>query len=327
MTTPNQPTRRGVLKGAATVAAAGVAATVVGPGCAHAKPAKVPPKDFKVSKGNINQSVVHWCFNITEKPGHKPMTVAELAGHAKKMGANSIELVSPDNFKMLTNNGMTCAIGTVDIGGPPFMKGYNNPRYWKLVMDATKKAIDAAAEHKVKSVICFNGYSQRDLDDANSGHIGREEGADNCVKGLKQVIGYAEQKDVTLCLEMLNTRDDSHPMKGHPGYQGDDVEYCIDIIERVGSKHMKLLFDVYHVQIMNGDVIRRIQQHHEHIGHYHTAGNPGRRELDDDQEINYPAVMEAIAKTNYKGYVAQEFIPTWDDKMAALRHAVALCDV
>ena len=146
--------------------------------------------------------------------------------------------------------------------------------------------------------------------------------------GVAVVDGYsAEEKQVTLCLEILNTRDDSHPMKGHPGYFGDDVELCFDLIRRVGSPRLKLLFDVYHVQVMNGDVIRRIRQYQDHIGHYHVAGNPGRAEPDDTQEINYPAVMRAILDTGYTGFVSQEFIPTWPDKLAALRYAVKVCDV
>ena len=115
-------------------------------------------------------------------------------------------------------------------------------------------------------------------------------------------------------------------MKGHPGYWGDDVDHCAELIHKVASPSLKLLFDVYHVQIMNGDVIRRIRQYKDIIGHYHTAGNPGRAELDDTQEINYPAVMRAILETKYDGFVAQEFIPTWDD-VSALRHAAMVCDV
>ena len=141
------------------------------------------------------------------------------------------------------------------------------------------------------------------------------------------MIGYAEEKGVTIVLEHLNSRDDSHPMKGHPGYFGDDVERCVDLVRRMDSPRFKLLFDVYHVQIMNGDVIRRIREFQPWIGHYHTAGNPGRKELDDTQEINYPAVMKAILATGYDLYVAQEFIPTWDDPVLALRHAAMVCDV
>ena len=132
---------------------------------------------------------------------------------------------------------------------------------------------------------------------------------------------------MTLVLEHLNSRDDSHPMKGHPGYFGDAVDFCVELIKRVGSPNFKLLFDIYHVSIMNGDIIRRIGQYQEYIGHYHTAGNPGRGELDETQEINYPAVMRAILATGHEGFVAQEFIPTWDDPVEALRQAARECDV
>jgi hydroxypyruvate isomerase len=157
-------------------------------------------------------------------------------------------------------------------------------------------------------------------------NISDEQGLKNCVAGFKKIIGHAEEKKVDLCLEMLNTRDSSHPMKGHPGYQGDHTEYCIEIIKQVGSPRMKLLFDIYHVQIMDGDVIRRIRQHKEHLGHIHTAGNPGRGELDDKQEIAYKPIMEALLEVGYQGYVGQEFIPT-RDPLAGLRQAVAVCDV
>ena len=135
------------------------------------------------------------------------------------------------------------------------------------------------------------------------------------------------EKGITICFEHLNTRDDTHPMKGHPGYFADDVDLCFEMIKRVDSPNFKLLFDMYHVQIMNGDIIRRIRANHELIGHYHTAGVPGRAELDNTQEINYPPIMHGILETGYTGFVAQEFIPTWEDKMLALRHGCAVCDV
>jgi hydroxypyruvate isomerase len=150
-------------------------------------------------------------------------------------------------------------------------------------------------------------------------------GMDNCVKGYKQIIGYAETKKVNLCLEMLNSRV-NETMKGHPGYQGDHTDYCIELIKRVGSERMKLLFDIYHVQIMDGDVIRRIRQHKDYIGHVHTAGNPGRGELDDKQEINYKPIIQALVDVGYRGYVGQEFVPT-RDPLQGLREAVAICDV
>ena len=153
-----------------------------------------------------------------------------------------------------------------------------------------------------------------------------EEGADNCVRAFKQVIGHAERRGVNICLEMLNTRDGTDPMKGHPGYQGNHLDYCVDIIRRVASPRMKLLFDIYHVQVMDGDVIRRLHECKEILGHVHTAGNPGRGELDENQEINYPAVMRALLEIGYEGYVGQEFIPT-RDPLQGLRQALWLCDV
>jgi hydroxypyruvate isomerase len=210
--------------------------------------------------------------------------------------------------------------------GAPFMRGLNNPRYHEEVLARTGEMIDAAAEAGFPAVIAFTGYKWRDADDPTSGEISLEEGADNCVKALKELAPHAEKQGVTICLEHLNTRDDSHPMKGHPGYQGDDVDYVAGILRRVGSERAKMLFDIYHVQIMNGDVIRRIEQCKDVIGHVHTAGNPGRAELDDNQEILYPPIMRKLVEIGYAGYVGQEFIPT-RDPLAGLKQAVELCDV
>jgi hydroxypyruvate isomerase len=179
-----------------------------------------------------------------------------------------------------------------------------------------RKTIDACAEAGFPNVITFTGFREDIPDD---------EGAKNCIAGYKKIVGYAEEKKVTLCLEMLNSRV-KEEMKGHPGYQGDHTDYCVDIIKKVGSERLKLLFDIYHVQIMDGDVIRRIKQHAEYIAHVHTAGNPGRCELDDKQEINYRPIMQALVDVGYKGYVGQEFIPT-RDASKGLEEAVALCDV
>ena len=184
-------------------------------------------------------------------------------------------------------------------------------------MKATREAIDACAEYGYKKVICFTGYEE---------DIPSDVGAENCVKGFKQIVGHAEKKGITLCLEMLNTRVSTHPMKGHPEYQGNHTDYCIDIIKRVGSPSLKLLFDIYHVQIMDGDIITRLHQNKEYIGHVHTAGNPGRGELDETQEIYYPPIMKTLLEIGYQGHVGQEFIPT-RDAMEGLRQAVTLCDV
>jgi hydroxypyruvate isomerase len=165
-------------------------------------------------------------------------------------------------------------------------------------------------------VITFTGFREDIPDDA---------GLANCVKAYKQIVGHAEKSKVNLCLEMLNSRV-SEEMKGHPGYQGDHTEYVMEIIKRVGSPRLTLLFDVYHVQIMDGDLISRIRQYHEHIGHVHVAGCPGRNEIDAGQEINYPAVMRALAEVGYSGYVGHEFVPT-RDAFQSLKQAVEICSV
>ena len=185
--------------------------------------------------------------------------------------------------------------------GRPFVKGFNNPKYHDEVIDRTKKTIDACADAGFPSVIAFTGYKWRDADDPKSGEISRDEGADNCVQGFKKIVGYAEKKGVTICMEHLNTRDDSHPMKGHPGYQGDDLDWVAAIIRKVGSPRLKLLFDIYHVQIMHGDLIRRIEQNKDVIGHVHTAGNPGRGELDDDAGDPVPAGDEEAVGDQVRG--------------------------
>lgn len=275
------------------------------------------------TKGRIKHSIVPWCFELF---GEK-WSLEKTCQVAAELGCASVELVKPEHYPLLSQYGLTCALGFVNMDpDPPFIKGFNNPAYWPRVVKATEDSIDAAAAFGTPSVIAFTGYSYRNADDPNSGAMSREEGAQNCVDGLKKVIRRAEEKNITLCLEMLNTRDDSTPMNGHPGYQGDDIEWCVDIINRVGSPRLKLLFDIYHVQIMHGDVIHRIRQHRAYLGHIHTAGVPGRHELDDIQEVNYRGVMQALLEVGYTGYVGHEFIPT-RNPLEGLRQAVTTCDV
>jgi len=261
------------------------------------------------TKGRINQSIVHWCFA-------KYWDVEKTCQIAKQLGCKSVELVGPGDFATVKKYGLTCAIAPCGMPDPPFVKGFNNPKYHDMVIAKTRGTIDACAEYKFPSVIAFTGFREDIPDDV---------GLKNCVNGLKKLIGYAERKKVNVCLEILNSRV-AEEMKGHPGYQGDHTDYCIEIIKQVGSPKMKLLFDIYHVQVMDGDIIRRIRQYKDFIGHYHTAGNPGRGELDDKQEINYKPIMEEIVRTGYTGYVGQEFIPT-RDPLKGLTEAVVLCDV
>jgi hydroxypyruvate isomerase len=267
----------------------------------------------------VHQSLVQWCYQ-------KYWPIDEMCQVAKRLGCVSVEIVDPKDWPTLKKHGLVCAIAPNGMPGTPFVKGFNNPKYHEELLTRMKGVIDACAAGGCPSIIAFSGYKWRDAEDPKSGEISRDEGAANCVKGLKALADYAEQKKVTVCVEHLNTRDNTHPMKGHPGYQGDDLDWMAQIIRRVGSERVKLLFDIYHVQIMHGDVIRRIEQTKDIIGHIHTAGNPGRGELDDKQEINYPPIMRKLLEIQYTGYVGQEFIPT-RDPLKGLQEAVALCDV
>ena len=307
-------TRREILGGG------GVAAATLA-GCSPTG-TEVQEEWTRAVNGRIRQSVCFWCFESSEWA----WDLDTLAAHAASLGLESVELLAPEQWPTVKKHGLTCAIAGNGVPAPPFVKGLNNPRYQADVVEATKVTMDACAQEGIPSVIAFNGYKWTDAEDPQSGEISREEGARNTIAGLKELAAYGEEKGVTVCLEMLNTRDGTHPMKGHPGYQGDDIDYCADIIREVGSPRAKLLFDIYHVQIMNGDVIRRIRSMHDLIGHVHTAGNPGRNELHLKQEIHYPSVMDALVEVGYEGFVGQEFIPT-QDPLDSLARAVRLCDV
>ena len=297
--------RRSALKtAAATIAATGLTLPVASPGQTPKK--KANPK-FSIKKGRIKQSIMGWTFN--------PMPTPELAKLAKEVGLVAMEGISREHYPLVRKLGMDVSL----VGSHGFKKGPVDPANHAECIKKLTEAIELCAEAGYKRVITFTGMKVKGIDD--------EEAEKNCIACWKKVLPLAEKKKITLCLEHLNSRDDTHPMKGHPGYFGDDVDHCVRMIKKVDSPSFKLLFDVYHVQIMNGDVIRRIRQYKDLIGHYHTAGNPGRAELDDTQEINYPAVMRAIVESGFDGYVAQEFIPTWKDKALALRHAAEVCDV
>jgi len=289
-----------------TLAAAGGTAALTN---AVAKAAEDDP-NWKITHGRINQSVVQWCF--------KPMTTEELARHAAALGMKSLELAPPSDWPALKKHGLTCAIAS----SHGFVKGWNAKENWDFCTDSITKAVNASADFGCPTVITFSGIRGN----LPPGPEGDEIGKRNFVEGIKRVLPLAEQKKITLALEMLNSRVDVE-MKGHPGYQCDTIEWAVDVCNRVGSDRLKILFDIYHVQIMQGDVIVRLKKYKDYIAHYHTAGNPGRNEIDDTQEIHYPGIMRAIAETGYKGFVGQEFIPTWKDPVAALRQAARVCDV
>jgi hydroxypyruvate isomerase len=284
-------------------------------------------KDEYQPRGNIQHSIVQWCFR-------DHFNISQLCGVAKRLGCKSVELGDPKDWPVIKENGLTCAIA----GSHSFMQGMNNPKYQPGCLELLRKSMDTCAAAGFPTVITFTGYAEETGEWAGGKHpdltkltgerrrIEPDEGIKNCVAGFKQIVGYAESKRINLSLEMLNSRVASHPMKGHPGYQGDHIDYCMEIIRQVGSPRLGLLFDIYHVQIMDGDLITRLHQCKEAINHVHTAGNPGRGELDEAQEINYAPVMKALVEIGYPGYVGHEFIPT-RDPLAGLRQAVKVCDV
>ena len=294
--------RRNIIKAAAGTALATTAAS------AQAQLIRdAATKEFKIKNKRIRQSIMGWTFT--------PMPPDELIATCVDIGLPGIEGISRQFYPAARKAGLEISL----VGSHGFGKGPTAPANHSMCIEKLTDGIDVAKQFGAKRVITFVGMETPGID--------RDQAKANCVNAWKQVIGHAEKNGITICLEHLNSVDDSHPMKGHPGYQGDDLDFCIESIKQVGSPNLKLLFDIYHVQIMHGDIIRNIRKHKEYIGHYHTAGNPGRGELDDTQEINYPAVMRAILATGFDGFVSQEFIPNWDDKVAALRHAAEVCDV
>ncbi len=289
--------RRSALK---TAAAATFAATVPRAWTQETKPAL-----YRITKGHIKQSVVPWCFN--------PIPPEELAMFAAAFGLSSVELIDPKHWPMLKELDLKCAIA----GSHGFAKGFAHKEEWDECLAKLRSRIEECAGFGCERVITFSGFRRGISDD---------EGIANMVEGLKKIVPFAEEKKVTICLEMLNSRVATE-MKGHPDYFCDSMERSVEICKQIGSPRMKILFDLYHVQIMHGDVITRIKEHKDYIAHVHTAGVPGRNEIDDTQELNYPALMQALLDIGYTGYVGQEFIPARPEKMASLAQGVQICDI
>ncbi len=262
-------------------------------------------------KGKINHSVCKWCY--------PKVPLDELCSASKEMGITSIDLVDPVDFPALKKHGLTSAMisfPTIDgpngekIGSIPF--GLNQPEHHDLLVQAYEPLIKASAAFGAKNVICFSG-NRRGMDE--------ETGLKNCAAGLKKLLPLAEKHGIVLTMELLNSR------VNHPDYMCDKSAWGIALVKLVGSPNFKLLFDIYHMQIMEGDIIATIQKQHENFSHYHTGGVPGRHEIDETQELNYPAIMNAIVATGFKGHVAQEFEPAKPDVLASLKQAVRICDV
>ncbi len=253
-------------------------------------------------KGNVNHAVCAWTYGF--------LSLDELCKEVKKIGFNAIDLVGPKNWEILKANDVECSMcNGAEIG---LTKGFNDPQYHDQLVKNYTEVIPLVAQAGYKNLICFSG-NRNGMDD--------ETGMKNSAEGLKKIIGLAEKHNVILTMELLNSRVD------HKDYMCDKSAWGIELCKMVGSENFKLLYDIYHMQIDEGDLIRSIKNNHQYFGHYHTAGNPGRNEIDDSQEINYPAVVKAIVDTGFKGYVCQEFIPKAEDKIGSLAEAIRICDV
>lgn len=287
--------RRSALKNiVAGTAALGVSATL--PSFA------MEPYQSTALKGNVNHSVCQWCFG--------DMELDALCIEAKKIGIKAIDLVGPAGWPTLKKHGLDSSMcNGAEIN---LVDGWNDPKFHATLIKNYSEMIPKVAAAGYKQLICFSG-NRRGKDD--------ETGLNNCLEGLKKVIGIAEKHNVVLVMELLNSKVD------HTDYQCDTTKWGAELAKRLGSENFKLLYDIYHMQIDEGNVISNIKKYHQYISHYHTAGVPGRNEIDDTQELFYPAIIKAILATGFKGYLAQEFIPRYKDKIKSLRDAVNICDV
>ncbi|QEH37693.1 Hydroxypyruvate isomerase [Aquisphaera giovannonii] len=295
MTTPprtdSPTTRRGILQAAAAAAAVGTLAGAPAPASAAAK--------ANASSGRLKQSVCRWCY------GKIPLE--DLCVAAKGMGLVGIDLLGPSDFATVKKHGLICTM----VNSHPLSDGLCDPKYRDSALKAMSAAIEATSREGWRNVICFSG---------NARGIDRRKGMDNCVAALKEIVPVAEKANVILNMELLNSKVDHHD------YMCDNSTWGVELVKRVGSDHFKLLYDIYHMQIMEGDVIRTIERDHAAFGHYHTGGNPGRHEIDDSQELNYKAIARAIADLKFDGFYAHEFIPV-RQPLASLAEAVELCTV
>jgi hydroxypyruvate isomerase len=253
-------------------------------------------------RGRVNHSVCKWCYS--------KVPLEEMCQAGKAMGLRSVELLETKDFDTLKKYGLVCAM----VGGVPggITSGLNRVENHDKIVEFFEHTTPIVANAGHPNIICFSG-NRKGLDD--------EKGIENCAIGLKRIVPIAEKHKVVVCMELLNSKVD------HKDYMCDHTPWGVELCKRVGSEWFKLLYDIYHMQIMEGDVIRTIRESHQFLGHFHTGGVPGRNEIDDSQELYYPAVMKAIVETGFKGFVAQEFIPKRSDVLASLKQGVEICDV
>jgi len=292
----NKLTRRSLIRNTSLLAAGAVVTRLTGTASAAIDIDKV---ETVATKGRINQSVSQWCFG--------KWSLDELCGVSKKLGLKAIDLLGPNDFATVKKYGLIVSM----VNTHALSDGLADKKNHEACLAKLREAIDATSAAGFPNVISFPGNRRGIPDDV---------GIENTVEALKKIAGYAEQKKVTICLEYLNSK------VNHKDYMFDNIRWGVEVCKRVGSDRVKILYDIYHAQIMEGDIIRTIQTYKEYMGHYHTGGNPGRNEIDDTQELYYPAIMRAIAETGYKGYVAHEFVPK-GDPLAGLTYAARICDV
>jgi hydroxypyruvate isomerase len=252
-------------------------------------------------KGHINHSVCRWCY------GKIPLE--DLCRASKEMGIHSVELQGPNEWPTIQKYGLTCAMANG--AGMGIEKGFNRLELHDQLVESYEQVIPKAQQAGIENLICFSG-NRAGLDD--------EKGIENCAIGLKRLMPMAEKHKINIVMELLNSK------VNHRDYQCDKTPWGVELVNRVGSERFKLLYDIYHMQIMEGDVIATIKKYHSHIVHYHTGGVPGRGEIDDSQELNYPAICRAILETGFKGHIAQEFVPK-RDPLTSLKQGVHICDV
>jgi hydroxypyruvate isomerase len=278
---------------------------VAGAGALAAIGAPMQPlfaKSSSTTDAHIKQSVCRWCY------GGVPLE--KLAAESKGIGYQSVELLTPEDFKKVQPLGLTCAVLS---GSCTISDGWNQKKNHTGLIKKVSEHIEFAADNNLRNVIFFSG-NRRKMSD--------EEGLANCAEGIKQVVGLAEKKKITLIMELLNSK------VNHKDYMCDHTPWGVKLVKQVGSPRFKLLYDIYHMQIMEGDVIRTIQENKDYIGHYHTGGNPGRHEIDETQELNYPAIVKAILDTGYDGYLGQEYIPLHPEHaLASLAQGYRICNV
>ncbi|GIV32406.1 MAG: hydroxypyruvate isomerase [Saprospiraceae bacterium] len=260
------------------------------------------PVKTKPLKAAYKHSVCRWCY--------QSIPLEEFCEQVKPLGISSIELTTPKEWPILQRHGLTCAVATDT--WVSLTRGWNEPELHDELQRKYEKLVLAAAENGIPHVIVFSG-NRRQLSD--------EQGLENCARGLDPLVKFASQHGVTIIMELLNSKVDHHD------YQCDHTPWGVALVDKIGSPQFKLLYDIYHMQIMEGDIIATIRKYKDYIAHFHTGGVPGRHELDETQELYYPAIARAIAETGFSGYIAQEFIPSKPDKIASLKHGVAMCSV